>query len=197
MSVPALAAASMVIIDDRPDLHVLIGLRRPGSTFVGGLIVYPGGGVDPQDFADGPKLIKNAEAPGLDRDQAAAHLLAALRETREEVGLELVDNSIDGRDFVHVGHWVTPEDSPRRYDTHFFLARYLSGDPVCDNEELVDVWWERPADALRRLDLGEIAAIAPTLSFLTSLSRYRNVQEAFAGTKVGKSHRFPWGVTTF
>ncbi len=62
--IPALAAASMVIIDDRPDLHVLIGKRRPGA-FVGDMIVYPGGAVDAADFAVGPSRLPGAAAPGL------------------------------------------------------------------------------------------------------------------------------------
>ena len=40
VTVPALPAASLVVIDDRPDLHVLLGRRRPGA-FVGDMIVYP------------------------------------------------------------------------------------------------------------------------------------------------------------
>ena len=187
----------MVIIDDRPDLQVLIGRRRPGA-FVGGLIVYPGGAVDDEDWAVGPELCSGVTAPGLSNDEAAGYLHAAIRETREEVGLwpdpHLV---LDGAEFAAVGHWTTPEDAPRRYDTRFFLARNPGGVATVCDDELVEVWWERPADTLDRLDRGDLAAIAPTISFLTALSQYRNVDEAFAGTTAGIQRIEEWGTTTF
>lgn len=195
--IPALAAASMVIIDDRPDLHVLIGKRRPGA-FVGDMIVYPGGAVDAADFAVGPSRLPGAAAPGLSSADAAGYLHAAVRESREEVGLwPDVEAVIDGACFAAVGHWVTPEDAPRRYDTRFFLARHPGGEAAVCDPELVDVWWERPSDTLDRLDRGELHAITPTVSFLTALSQYRNVEEAFSGTQCGRKRTYDWGVTTF
>jgi 8-oxo-dGTP pyrophosphatase MutT (NUDIX family) len=197
MIVPALPAASMVVIDDRPDLHVLLGRRRPGA-FVGGLVVYPGGAVDEADWQVGPQRLPGASAPGLSADQAAAYLHAAVRETHEEVGLRL-DRSepTDGAGFPPVGHWITPEDAPRRYDTRFFLARHPGGEVWAADDELVDVWWERPATTLERLAVGDLEAIAPTVSFLESLARCGTVADAFAATQRGIQRVFPWGVTTF
>lgn len=187
----------MVIIDDRPDLHVLIGRRRPGA-FVGGMIVYPGGAVDPEDWRVGPTRCGGISAPGLDADEAAGYLHAAIRESREEVGLwPDPEVNVDGGDFAAVGHWITPEDAPRRYDTRFFLARHPGGEARVADDELVDVWWERPTDALARLDAGELDAIAPTISFLTALSQYRHVDDAFAGTEHEIQRVSDWGVTTF
>ena len=195
--VPALPAASMVIIDDRPDLHVLIGKRRPGA-FVGDMIVYPGGAVDTADFEVGPARVPGAAAPWLSATEAAGYLHAAVRESREEVGLwPDVEAVIDGSGFVAVGHWVTPEDVPRRYDTRFFLARHPGGEAAVCDPELVDVWWERPGDTLERLDRGELNAITPTISFLTALTQYRNVEEAFSGTQTGRERTYDWGITTF
>ena len=113
-TMPALPAASMVIIDDRPELHVLIGKRRPGA-FVGDMIVYPGGAVDASDFAVGPSLVPGATAPGLTAPEAAGYLHAAIRESREEVGLwPRTDQVIDGGRFAAVGHWITPEEATSR-----------------------------------------------------------------------------------
>lgn len=198
MTVPALAAASMVIIDDRPDLHVLVGRRRPGP-FVGGMIVYPGGAVEALDHSAGPARVSGASVPGLETREAAAYLHAAVRESREEVGLwPDADAPIDGREYVAVGHWVTPEDAPRRYDTRFFLARFPEGpEPRPVDGELVEVWWARPSETLAQLDRGELEAISPTVSFLTALSHYRNVEEAFAGSNRGTQRSYEWGVTTF
>jgi len=129
----------MVIIDDRPDLHVLIGKRRPGA-FVGDMIVFPGGAVDAVDFEVGPQRVLGASAPGLSAADAAGYLHAAVCESREEVGLwPQAEAVIDGARFVAVGHWVTPQGTPRRYDTRFFLARYPGGEAAVCDPELVDV----------------------------------------------------------
>jgi len=199
MTVPALPAASVLVVDDRPDLHVVIGRRRPGSVFVGGMIVFPGGGVDPGDH--GPQaraLVPSAVVPDMAGENGAAFLHAAIRETEEEVGLDIAGSGpIDPIDFPHVGHWITPEDSPRRYDTHFFLARYRGGDVVADQMELTDAWWERPTDVLRRIEEGELEAILPTIEFLRSLSAYRNVADAFSGTGQRERRGSAYGWTNF
>ena len=199
MSVPALPAASVLVVDDRPDLHVVIGRRRPGSNFVGGLIVFPGGGVDPDDrHPPARSLVPAGRVPGMDRASGAAFLHAAIRETSEEVGLDIAGpGPVDPDHFPHVGHWITPEDAPRRYDTHFFMARYLGGPVVADQIELTEAWWERPADALRRIEMGELDAILPTIEFLRSLSEYRNVADAFAGTGCGLRRVSDIGWTSF
>src|SRR5258705_14008271 len=64
-AIPIRPAATVMIVDDRPDLHVLLLRRRAGSAFVGGMDVFPGGGVDPHDAA------ANADLGG-DLDDAAA-----------------------------------------------------------------------------------------------------------------------------
>ena len=69
--VPALPAASVVIVDDRTDLHVLVARRRPGSLFVGGMIVFPGGGVDPEDRSRRARgRVPRADIPGMAPDEA-------------------------------------------------------------------------------------------------------------------------------
>ncbi len=189
----------MVIIDDRPDLHVLIGRRRPGP-WVGGMIVYPGGAVDPEDRTpEAIATVKDIRVEGLGEDEAAANLVAAIRETEEEVGLVLTepDGTIDAGRFPHIGHWLTPPGPPRRYNVHFFLARHPGGEPVADHEEFDEVWWERPADILDHLESGELTAMGPTVSFVDALSRYRNVDDAFTATRTGIRHHFPLGLTKF
>ena len=199
MTIPALPAASVLVVDDRPDLHVVIGRRRPGSAFVGGLIVFPGGGVDPEDVStDARRLVPAASVPELAPEEGASFLHAAIRETEEEVGLDIAGpGPVEADHFPHVGRWITPEGAPRRYDTHFFLARYRGGAVVADQIELTDAWWERPADALQRIDEGHLEAIRPTIEFLRSLSGYRNVADAFAGTGCGQRRGATNGWTSF
>ena len=199
VSVPIRPATSILVVDDRPDLEVLIGRRRPGSVFVGGMIVFPGGGVDPVDHTpEARERVPVGQVPGLDAIEAAAILHAGVRETEEEVGLDLAGpGPVDPADFPHVGRWITPVPSPRRYDTHFFLGRYRGGEVVADQIELVEVWWERPRATLERIETGDLEAIKPTIELLRSLSAYRTVAEAFAGTGIGGGTRHENGWTSF
>jgi len=92
--VPIRPAATVMIVDDRPDLQVLMIERNAKMVFAGGMWVFPGGRVDPED-AD--EFERHCE--GLD-DAAASDLLgvesdglafwvAAIRENFEEAGLLL------------------------------------------------------------------------------------------------------------
>ena len=66
--------------------------------FAGGMCVFPGGGVDPRDYADelverglwaGPSPAEWAERLGVDEPKARALVCAAVRETFEESGVLL------------------------------------------------------------------------------------------------------------
>jgi len=97
--VPVRPAATIMLLDDRPDLHVLLLRRRAGSAFVGGMYVFPGGGVDPHD-ADSEVV---ASCAGLDDGRASrrlgipdgglAYWVAAVRETFEEAGVLLATDA--------------------------------------------------------------------------------------------------------
>ena len=180
---------------DRVRDYVSGWLALPGLVLVGLVAIWRQQGRDPVAGAAVP--VRYEPPAGLSPAEAAGYLHAAVRESREEVGLwPDVDAVIDGTQFVAVGHWTTPEDAPRRYDTRFFLARHPGGEATVCDPELVDVWWERPSETLERLERGELDAIAPTISFLTALLQYRNVEEAFSGTDRSRKRIYDWGVTT-
>jgi len=85
-------AATVVLVDDRPDLQVLVLKRRDASVFVGGHTVFPGGAVDPDDrdpaWSSLATGVTAEEADGALRvPDARAFWIAAVRETIEEVGL--------------------------------------------------------------------------------------------------------------
>jgi 8-oxo-dGTP pyrophosphatase MutT (NUDIX family) len=90
---PVREAATLMLVADRPDLHVFMLRRNPRSVFGPGASVFPGGAVDPAD--SDPVLTQRVI--GLDDGQAAARLgvpaggvrvwVAALRETLEEAGI--------------------------------------------------------------------------------------------------------------
>ena len=50
---------------------------------------------------------------------------------------------------LYFGHWITPVESPRRYDTRFFLAVAPEQQEVAhDNRETIASIWVRPEEAL-------------------------------------------------
>ncbi len=90
-------AATVMLVDDRPDLRVLMVKRTAKVVFAPAMWVFPGGRVDPDDhrdaFDDICHGLTDAEASAiLDVESGGlAWWLAACRETLEEAGLLLAD----------------------------------------------------------------------------------------------------------
>ena len=97
--VPIIPASTMIILDDRPDLKVLMLLRNNFSAFVAGHSIFPGGAVDEDDknpvwgaFSEG---LSDKEAKDrLKVENAKAFWIAAIRETIEEAGMVVGTNDI-------------------------------------------------------------------------------------------------------
>jgi 8-oxo-dGTP pyrophosphatase MutT (NUDIX family) len=117
--VPVRPAATVMVLDDRPDLHVLLLRRRAGSDFVGGMTLFPGGGVDVEDAsAEAERVcigLDDAEASRRLRVERGglAYYVAAIRETFEEAGLLLArrageEHAVD----------LAPEDTAKRFAAH-------------------------------------------------------------------------------
>ena len=74
--------------------------------------------------------------------------------------------------------WVTPQGSPRRFDTRFFVAqapeRQLGRH---DDGETVDSRWITPADAITQSDQGAFGLMSVTRRQLTVLSSYRSAKD--------------------
>ncbi len=93
-AVPIRHAATVLIVDDRPDLQVLMVQRTSRAVFAASAWVFPGGRVDPEDATH-----LDTVTTGLDDATASAMLevdrngrawwFAGLRETVEEAGLLL------------------------------------------------------------------------------------------------------------
>jgi 8-oxo-dGTP pyrophosphatase MutT (NUDIX family) len=157
-------AATVILVRDRPDLHVFVLQRNVALVFAPGATVFPGGAVDPGDLT-------TAAALGTDEFRAAA-----ARECLEECGIP-----IDPRDLVEFARWITPEGAPRRYDTRFFVAAAPEGhEGEHDGSELVASAWMRPRDALASFAAGEIDLILPTKRSLEVLARFDTVDGLLA-----------------
>lgn len=82
-------------------------------------------------------------------------------------------------ELVPFAHWVTPKMMPKRFDTHFFLARAPVGHAGChDGRESVDSIWIQPLEAIA--DRKKWNVIFPTKLNLMKLARSMTVEEALA-----------------
>lgn len=201
---PRLAATVLLVRDD--PFEVLMVRRSSGGPFPDAL-VFPGGTVDADDGDEAwLPLVRGADA--LDAGDRALRI-AAMRETFEEVGLFLgVDASgdpvtpvaCDATDFralvaasgavlpldalVPFARWITPERAPKRWDTHFFLARAPLGQTaICDEVETMAPDWlalETMRGAAHR-EMGGL--LAPTLLNLSLLAESGHSDAALAAAQ--------------
>ena len=78
-------------------------------------------------------------------------------------------------DLRYYAHWITPEASPIRFDTHFFLARHPAGqEAVPDFKETTEGVWMCPAKALRANEAGRAPLSPPTVKTIEDLSSLRD-----------------------
>ena len=205
--VAALPAATLLLLrDGERGLEVLMTRRSPNASFLPGAYVFPGGRIDAEDrHAHPPARAK----PGMGERQRAA-VLAALRETFEELGVLLAARS-DGTpvtaadlhgldrglalypqlqsrgwllavDSVRaLARWTTDRDVPKRFDVAFFAALMPERqEPVADELEQFEPVWVGPHDALARHRAGNFFMIFPTIRTLHWLSAFAGAEQAFA-----------------
>lgn len=159
-TLPRQAASVIVLRGGALELELLLVRRTPKARFMGGVWVFPGGAVDAHEGAG---------------DEA--HRAAALRELREEAGIE-----IEGPDaLVKFSRWITPAEVQIRFDTHFFLAELPAGQqPHVDGEECVDLGWFTPSGALDAHRAGDIELVFPTIKHLEQLGEFSSVESLLA-----------------
>jgi 8-oxo-dGTP pyrophosphatase MutT (NUDIX family) len=162
---PAIPAATVVLVRQRPHLEVLM-LKKNANISFGGMWVFPGGRVDEEDHEEAGDSL-----------QAAKN--AAVRETMEEAGL-----SLTREEFVWFAHWTPPASTPKRYATWFFLAPLDQDDEiVIDGGEILNYQWIRPSDAHEKHAAGEIDLAPPTWITLHQLAQYEQMADLMAFLK--------------
>ena len=164
----AIAAATVLPLRDGPDGIEVLMLKRSSRGAFGGLWVFPGGKVDPEDG----------------EEELASARRAAVREAMEEASIAIEEASL-----VTWSHWLPPETKApgaqgyvaARFSTWFFVAAaHESGEVVVDGGEIHEHAWLRPHDALAKRAAGEIELAPPTFTSLSQLALYATVEEVLA-----------------
>ncbi len=159
---PLIPAATVVLLRDAParQLEVLMLRRNAAVEFAGGLWVFPGGRIDPEDH------------DGTD-DLLGAARNACVREAAEEAG-QLVDVG----SLVWFSHWCPPPSAPKRFATFFFVCRALGDEVIIDGSEIHAHEWMTPMSALARHRAKNVQLAPPTWITLHYLSRFTSVTDA-------------------
>ncbi|HLI88112.1 MAG TPA: hypothetical protein VKV37_05440 [Ktedonobacteraceae bacterium] len=90
---------------------------------------------------------------------------------------------------VYFAHWITPEAAPKRFDTHFFLARApAEQEAIYDRLETSAGIWIRPADALERFKRGSFPIAFPTFHQLRELAAFASTEAALETTALRPVH---------
>ena len=155
---PAKPAATVILLRDLdPGVEVLM-LRKNSRIAFGGMWVFPGGRIDPEDFENDGNL-----------EIAARN--AAVREAEEEAGIRIASD-----EFVWFSHWTPPSSVKVRYATWFFAARaHFDSDIQVDGGEIEEHAWYNPSEALQSHARGEIDLAPPTWVTLHQLSQHDSV----------------------
>jgi 8-oxo-dGTP pyrophosphatase MutT (NUDIX family) len=158
---PPIPAATVVLLRETSGVEVLM-LHKNSSIAFGGMWVFPGGRIDPEDYPE-------------DGDIDAAARNAAARETQEEAGIVA-----EPGDFLWFAHWTPPPSTPKRFATWFFAANARDHAVSIDGGEIQNHAWLSPSAALARHAAGEIDLAPPTWVTLYQLSLYPSVSRLFA-----------------
>jgi 8-oxo-dGTP pyrophosphatase MutT (NUDIX family) len=163
-------------------VEVLLVRRSARSGFMPGVWVFPGGVVEPDELlapvAEGASAGVGGPAENAVDAEELAHRACAVRELREEAGIELPAEA----ELHPWSRWITPEAAPVRFDTRFYVALAPPHSPPRpDGSETTEAAWFSPREALERHRSGELSLVFPTIKHLESLLPYGTAEEVLAG----------------
>ncbi|HVH20572.1 MAG TPA: NUDIX hydrolase [Myxococcota bacterium] len=157
-------SGTVVVVRDAKPCFELLLLERTPRDGEPQPWVFPGGKVDAADLRGG-------------EDEVAAARRAAVREALEEAGLTL-----DVASLLPISRWITPEISPKRFDTWFFLAPLRGSAAVrVDGGEIQGHRWLSPREALALHEQKTLRLAPPTYVTVTTLAAYDGVETALHG----------------
>lgn len=178
--------------------EVFLAQRNPKTPFLGGWNAFPGGKLDAGDaeiavagcddaekakyivcavretFEEtGVLLVRNGEK--MTKGQRASLLddLMSGRSTFAEI-LAHWGLLIDAEDFIYTGFWTTPQFSPVRFKTRFFIAECPQKQQPVTESELIEGKFLTSENALDLWRKGEILISPPVLISLQELAKNSN-----------------------
>jgi glyoxylase-like metal-dependent hydrolase (beta-lactamase superfamily II)/8-oxo-dGTP pyrophosphatase MutT (NUDIX family) len=188
-------AAAVILLNEAGD-RVLWARRNPQIAFLGGWHAFPGGRLEASDalvpvencadtelgkfiacaareaFEEVGVLLAKGGGKLTRGQRASLHDdLISGRMTFAEI-LEHWNLRIDAADFAYTGFWTTPQFSPVRFRTRFFLVACPSKQtPYAAISELENVEFVRPLDALEKWKKSEVLISPPVLLSLKTLAK--------------------------
>ncbi|QQS40505.1 MAG: MBL fold metallo-hydrolase [Acidobacteriota bacterium] len=197
MTTPLDAASLILISRDRRD--VLWAQRNPAISFLGGYHSFSGGKLEPDDsrcdvrnehdaemrglkacavretFEEiGVLLVRNGEKLTKGQFPLLHDDLVSGREPFSKI-LEHWGLWIDGRDLEYAGCWTTPEFSPVRFKTRFFISTVPEKqEPYAAIGELRNIEFVEPSAAVRRWSSSEVLVAPPVLFSVRALNEFAN-----------------------
>lgn len=176
-------AASVLLLRTRDkSLEVFIQYRTTTMDFAAGMVVFPGGRVDPVDHLEAMKdppatLIMESHAAAWCNTslsesghentsfESAVVLAAARREVFEETGCLLAPSQLNPW-----ANWVTPPQQPKRFDTFFYVAAPSPENlPAHQTTEADSSVWMAVDEVLSAHVRGGLSLMRPTQVLLQSV----------------------------
>lgn len=143
-----------------------------------GVWVFPGGVVEEAERSGSRRGA--GESLAGDEEVERAHRACAVRELREESGIELSGDA----ELLPWSRWITPAAVPVRFDTRFYVALAPPHSPPRpDGRETVEARWLAPRSALELHQAGELPLVFPTIKHLESLLPYEGSKEVLAAAR--------------
>lgn len=167
---PRLAATVMMMRpakDADSGLEVFMMQRASTMAFVPNAVVFPGGGMDPEDREDpapwaGPAPAQWAEVIGCDEETARAIITTAVRELFEECGVLLASDSADvpPRE-LHGSYWASERKRLSSHEISF--AEFLREHKLVLRSDLLALraHWVTPEHEPRRYDTYFFTTLLP------------------------------------
>ncbi|GAA3285442.1 NUDIX hydrolase [Paenarthrobacter aurescens] len=186
---PRLAASVILLRDATGGLEAFVQHRVSTMDFAAGMVVFPGGRVDPADAsgwdyseellqrhaADWNQSSISAEPAEATRN-AGTVLTAAIREVQEEAGL-----NIKAEQLRPWANWITPTDMPKRFDTYFYVAKPSPGaEPQHQTTEAWQSLWMPVAEILAAEAAGTLKLMPPTYYLLKEIAGFRTVDQVWS-----------------
>lgn len=136
----------------------------------------------------GVLLARRADGSVISGERLATHGDERARIAKGELPfadfLRTYDLRLSADAVLPVSRWITPPESPRRFDTLFYVAAAPQDQHAAhDGAESVNSVWIRPEQAIAEGETGKWLIIVPTRFSLEWLAQYRTVAEVMEAAR--------------